>query len=298
MFSGYWPDGADGPDPDGWFRTSDIGYLDRRGELHLIDRIAETIAVAGFTVYPREVEAALLTHPFIRDAAVVGLPGTAGPELAAAVVAAPGTTPTPDDLIEHLSALLPVFKRPQRYQTVEILPRTELGRLDRDLVRSDWAAALGWESGMTGRPPVKLSVVLPEPTEPPAPAVASAPAVEPAEVIEVAQLDLLGSRLPGVDSRSRRSAQDTDSDLFGEDIFGGEIGSDPAPEPAPASLPEPAPGATPGRDPAPERAPGATREPAPNPTPEPAPGATREPARDSSPQPAPPETPAEYPVTP
>ena len=63
LFSGYWPDGGGGPGADGWFVTGDIGYLDDDGELHLVDRAAEVIKVAGFTVYPREVEEVLAAHP-------------------------------------------------------------------------------------------------------------------------------------------------------------------------------------------------------------------------------------------
>jgi long-chain acyl-CoA synthetase len=249
LFSGYWPDGADGPDAGGWFTTSDLGYIDSRGELHLIDRQAETIAITGFTVYPREVESALISHPFVRDAAVIGLPGRSGAELAAAVVPVHGTTPTADDLTEHLGELLPAFKRPVHYRIVPILPRTELGRLDRDAVRADWADADGIELAENSGG-ARLSVVADstgsaktapkaadraasgradaasdakaEPTSPEVPMTTPAPTpapAEPPEVIEVSQLDQLGSRLPGVSGRSRRSAEDTDSDLFGEEIF-------------------------------------------------------------------------------
>ncbi len=260
LFSGYWPGGDGGPGADGWFTTSDIGYLDHRGELHLIDRVAETISVAGFTVYPREIEGALLTHPFVRDAAVVGLPivggGHGDTELAAAVVAAPGTNPTEDDLTEHLSALLPAFKRPRRYRVLELLPRTELGRLDRDLVRQEWAHLLG--RSMPDASPPTLAAV-PDARRPGPAAVAVdtgngdgdgngngngdgdgdgdiaanpgsgdvvagviEPPAEPPEVIEVTQLDKLGTRLPGIGSRSDRSAADSDLDLFGDEVVGVE----------------------------------------------------------------------------
>lgn len=243
LFSGYWPDGDGGPDADGWFTTTDIGYLDRRGELHLIDRVEETIAVAGFTVYPREIEAALLTHPFIRDAAVVGLPAAegadGGTELAAAVVAAPGTTPTDDDLTEHLEALLPTFKRPRRYRVVDLLPRTELGRLDRDLVRHEWAHQLGRILPAASAPRLAAvpdsRPVLPAPVREAAAEVLTAdpPPAAPAEVIEVAQLDQLGTRLPGVGSRTERSAADTDSDLFDDDLVGRPPVGVPAGPPVP-----------------------------------------------------------------
>ena len=56
LFSGYWPDGAEGPDADGWWATGDVGFLDRRGDLFLVDRVKELVIVSGFNVYPVEVE--------------------------------------------------------------------------------------------------------------------------------------------------------------------------------------------------------------------------------------------------
>jgi long-chain acyl-CoA synthetase len=223
LFSGYWPDGSGGPDADGWFTSSDIGYFDERNELHLLDPVPETVVIAGFPVYPREVEAALLTHSYVRDAAVVGIPGRAGVELVASVVAARGTQPTEDDLVDHLAQTLPLFKRPTRYRLVPILPRTEVGNLDRAAVRTDWAVYLGVD--MTEEIPAKLSVV-------PGSAQPDDPAADPAEVIEVSQLDSLGSRLPGIGRRGRRSAQDTDRDLFGD-----EFDTQAAPEPGPSDAP-------------------------------------------------------------
>ena len=102
---------------------------------------------------------------------------------------------------------------------MRILPRTEIGRLDRSAVIADWTEHLGLD--VTEVPGARLSVVpggqstpAAEPAAEPVPPV---PQAEPPEIIEVSQLDSLGSRLPGVGARSRRSAEDTDSDLFGEE---------------------------------------------------------------------------------
>lgn len=234
LFSGYWPDGSDGPDADGWFVTGDIGYLDDAGELRLIDRAAEAIVVAGFTVYPREVEVALANHPYVRDVAVIGLPSRVGEDLVAVIIPRSGTTPTAEDLTEYLADLLPAFKRPVRYFTTDLLARTEVGRLDRDSLRREWAAKAGIE--LPARPDNRLTVVRPEtaaavvrPAEPGRTehddtgagadgAESDGAAVEPAapEVSPepVPELDKLGTRLPGVAGRARRSAGDTDEDLF------------------------------------------------------------------------------------
>ena len=72
LFSGYWPDGADGPGDDGWWPTGDVAITDEDGDLVLVDRRKELVIVSGFNVYPREVEEALTEHPDIAEAAVVG----------------------------------------------------------------------------------------------------------------------------------------------------------------------------------------------------------------------------------
>ena len=77
LFSGYWPDGADAPGPEGWWATGDVGYLDDGGDLFLVDRAAEVVVVAGFRVYPREVEAVIGQVPGVEEAAVIGVPDDA-----------------------------------------------------------------------------------------------------------------------------------------------------------------------------------------------------------------------------
>lgn len=203
LFSGYWPQGTGGPDESGWFVTNDIGYLDDAGELHLVDRADETITVAGFTVYPREVEDALVTHPHVADAAVVGVPGRSGQTVVAVVVPQPGTRPTSDDVTEYLTDLLPPFKRPTDYLLVDVLPRTEVGRLDRRTVRQEFAAARGIDLGT----PLLTAV----------PGASSEDDDGGGDVTpeRVAGLGRLGSRLPAAkEGRGRRGDQDTDEDLF------------------------------------------------------------------------------------
>ncbi len=56
LFSGYWPDGSDGPDPDGWFGTGDVAYADPDGDLFMVSTRPDLVIVNGFNVYPREVE--------------------------------------------------------------------------------------------------------------------------------------------------------------------------------------------------------------------------------------------------
>jgi long-chain acyl-CoA synthetase len=219
LFSGYWPDGGGGPGPDGWYVTGDIGYLDDAGELHLVDRAAEVIKVAGFTVYPREVEEVIATHPYVAEVAVIGLRDPRGQQQVVAVlVARAGKHPTPGDLTDFVSELLPPFKRPVSFHLVNGLPRTEVGRLDRAAVQRQFAtdsdrrltavvAGPGPDSSAAVPPDGSLEMgqAYDEPAD-------AAPDVAPEPVGELADL---GVRLPvtGVD-RSARGDQDTDEDLF------------------------------------------------------------------------------------
>lgn len=226
LFSGYWPDGADGADEDGWFATGDLGYFDDAGELHLVDRAAETIRVAGFTVYPREIEDVLTGHPYVRDAAVIGAPGRAGDGVVAVLVAQRGTHPTAGDLDEYLAQRLPVFKRPQSYQLVDRLPRNEIGRIDRDAVRvlhrSGRALTAGDPVLRTTVPADPLPADTADSVETAGTATGSAtdgaaPGNEPPPDVtpeRAADLDELGHRLPGTGQRLRRGDEDTDDDLF------------------------------------------------------------------------------------
>lgn len=207
LFLGYWPDAADGPAADGWYVTADVGYADDSGELHLVDRVGDTFVVAGFTVYPREIERVLADHPYVADAAVVGVRTDSGTAVVAVIAPQPGKHPTDDDLAEFLAARLPMFKRPTVFQLVSELPRTELGRVDRPTALADYAAAAGID--LTSRPAAGLAPV----TEPQKPA----PTPDPENAPEAAApLDQLGRRLPGAGPRGR-SSQDGDDDLFGDD---------------------------------------------------------------------------------
>ncbi len=217
LFSGYWPDGGGGPDADGWFVSGDIGYLDDEGELRLVDRAAEVITVAGFTVYPREVEDVLTTHAYVAEAAVIGVPGVAGQEdVVAVLVATPGTRPTQGDMDEFVADRLPVFKRPVAYRVVSSLPRTEVGRLDRGAVRRLHAAPVASPLRLVaGADSAEDAGSLADDTGTDKTA-ESAAAAEPAPDVSPEQVDLdeLGTRLPGTGDRSSRGRLDTDEDMF------------------------------------------------------------------------------------
>jgi long-chain acyl-CoA synthetase len=141
LFSGYWPDGAEGPDADGWFRTGDIAYADPDGDLFLVDRTKELILVSGFNVYPREVEQALETHPDVHEVAILGVahPYT-GETVKALVVPRRGATPSAESLIEHAARRLARFKCPTSVELVDELPHSLSGKVAKGRLRDRSAA--------------------------------------------------------------------------------------------------------------------------------------------------------------
>jgi long-chain acyl-CoA synthetase len=140
LFSGYWPDGADGPDEDGWFGTGDVGLLDANGDLFLVDRATELVVVSGFNVYPTEVEDVLREVDGVADVAVIGVPDDAtGEAVVAYVVPEAGAGRTAADLEADLRAhaeqRLARFKRPSRVEVVETLPVTLTGKVQKGRLR-------------------------------------------------------------------------------------------------------------------------------------------------------------------
>jgi long-chain acyl-CoA synthetase len=137
LFSGYWPDGAGGPDANGWFHTGDVAYADADGDLFLVDRIRELILVSGFNVYPREVEDVITTHPDVAEAAVIGVPHPyTGETVRALVVPREGKQIDPDDVIGHVAGRLARFKCPTSIEIVDELPHSATGKVAKGKLRS------------------------------------------------------------------------------------------------------------------------------------------------------------------
>jgi long-chain acyl-CoA synthetase len=130
LFSGYWPDGAGGPDGDGWFATGDVAFVDDDGDLHIVDRRKDVIIVSGFNVYPHEVESVLLQHPSVRDAAVVGVPDERSGEAVKAYVVVDDSV-TEVDLRDHTAERLARFKQPKVVEVVDELPHSLSGEVVR-----------------------------------------------------------------------------------------------------------------------------------------------------------------------
>jgi O-succinylbenzoic acid--CoA ligase len=121
---------------DGWLHTGDIGRIDVEGYLTVLDRRQDLIVSGGENVYPAEVEAILLRHPQIRDAAVIGQPDASwGQIVHAFVVVTAGQQLPRQELIQHCRAHLAGFKVPREVSFMGSLPRTPTGKLQRERLR-------------------------------------------------------------------------------------------------------------------------------------------------------------------
>ena len=121
---------------DGWLHTGDIGWLDAEGYLHICDRKKDMVVVSGFNVYPREVEDALLLHPGVAEAAVIGVADpNKGEALHAVVVPRPGMALAAAALADHLGGLLARYKVPERFTWSDALPKTVVGKIDKTALR-------------------------------------------------------------------------------------------------------------------------------------------------------------------
>ena len=137
LFSGYWPDGADGPDAEGWWSTGDVGFLDADGDLTLVDRLKEMVIVSGFNVYPVEVEEVIRELDQVAEAAVIGVADEETGEAVVAYVVAPGADPAAVEgaVREHCAVRLARFKRPGRIVVVDELPLTVTGKVQKGRLR-------------------------------------------------------------------------------------------------------------------------------------------------------------------
>lgn len=133
---GYWNDPeatARAIRKDRWFYTGDIGMLDEQGRVRLTTRRSDLIIRGGENVYPAEIEGALIEHPAVEEAIVLGVPhDDLGQEVAAVVVAREGETINEDDLKTYLADRLAYFKVPSKWRvSTTPLPRNATGKIKR-----------------------------------------------------------------------------------------------------------------------------------------------------------------------
>ncbi|KXO28489.1 long-chain fatty acid--CoA ligase [Francisella tularensis] len=116
---------------DGWLKTGDIGYIDKKGRLTISDRIKNMIIVSGFNVYPREIELCILKLDYVREVAVTGIKSkTSGERPIAFISLEKGSNATEEDIIKHCKDKLASYKVPRSCIFVETLPKNNTSKID------------------------------------------------------------------------------------------------------------------------------------------------------------------------
>ena len=136
----YYKDPAPEKFRDGWLRTGDVGRIDAKGYITISDRAKDVVKSGGEWISTLELEAAILTHPAVREAAVVAAPDERwGERPLACVTRAPGQSVTPGELRAHLAGRVVKWWLPEQWAFVDAVPRTSVGKHDKKLLRERYA---------------------------------------------------------------------------------------------------------------------------------------------------------------
>jgi long-chain acyl-CoA synthetase len=120
----------------GWLRTGDLGRFDDAGYLAIVDRLKDLIKFRGWSVVPAEVERALVAHPSVAEACVVGVPHAEDGETPIAFVRLrPGASATEEELLAHVEPRLARFKHPRGFRFVAEIPKNAVGKPLRRVLR-------------------------------------------------------------------------------------------------------------------------------------------------------------------
>ncbi len=140
VFAGYWRD----PEKtrceftaDGWFKTGDLGRIDRDGYVHIVGRAKDVVISGGYNVYPKEVEMEMDALPGVLESAVFGVPHPDfGEGVTAALVPVENAALSEADVIRALQTRLARYKVPKRVLLIDELPRNSMGKVQKNVLRS------------------------------------------------------------------------------------------------------------------------------------------------------------------
>lgn len=124
---------------DGWLKTGDVALIDEDGYMFIVDRLKELIKYKGFQVAPAELEATLVSHSGVQDAAVIGQPDEEAGELPVAFVIAADPAPSEDELKAHVASTLAHYKQLHAVKFVDEIPKSPSGKILRRVLRQQLA---------------------------------------------------------------------------------------------------------------------------------------------------------------
>jgi len=140
VMAGYWQrpqDTADVMTSDGYFMSGDIGVMDERGYIRIVDRKKDMILVSGFNVYPNEIEGVVVMHPGVVECAAVGVPDRKSGEAVKLFVVRRDQALTADEVIAHCRGHLTGYKCPRDVEFRSELPKTNVGKILRRQLRDE-----------------------------------------------------------------------------------------------------------------------------------------------------------------
>ena len=140
VMKGYWQHPHETSkvlDADGWFATGDIGVMDERGYVRIVDRKKDMILVSGFNVYPNEIEGVAVMHPGVLECAAVGVPDKKSGEAVKLYVVKKDDNLTAEDVLEHCRHHLTAYKVPRDVEFRPELPKSNVGKILRRELRDE-----------------------------------------------------------------------------------------------------------------------------------------------------------------
>lgn len=143
MMKGYWnlPEATSEVIRDGWVYTGDLGYFDSKGYLFLVDRRRDVIISGAFNIYPKEIEDVIVTHPKVKEVAVIGVPDEMwGEAVKAVVVPKEGVQIEEQEIIDYCRDHMASFKKPKSIDFVKELPRNPYGKVQKTALRDPYWA--------------------------------------------------------------------------------------------------------------------------------------------------------------
>jgi long-chain acyl-CoA synthetase len=144
VMAGYWnrPDEtAKVMTPDGFFKSGDVGIMDADGYVKIVDRKKDMILVSGFNVYPNELEGVIAAHPGVLECAVIGVPDEAAGEAVKVFVVRKDPSLTAEQLMDYCKRELTGYKKPKYIEFRDDLPKTNVGKILRRVLRDEKQAA-------------------------------------------------------------------------------------------------------------------------------------------------------------
>jgi long-chain acyl-CoA synthetase len=126
---------------NGFFKSGDVGVMDERGYVRIVDRKKDMILVSGFNVYPNELEGVIATHPGVLECAVIGVPDEHSGEAVKVFVVRRDPGLTEQELMGYCREQFTGYKRPKYIEFRDELPKTNVGKILRRALREEKQAA-------------------------------------------------------------------------------------------------------------------------------------------------------------